>query len=909
MVLKMEQIEEKEEEVKEEKKDVEEIPIEKKEVERQSKVTEESIKKFEATPQKEEQLVEKVELPLKKEEEVMKVLTDDEKKVLIVLALVEECKEGFKISGFQIKNFLERVFPDKDIDRIYWKLREMNLVSKKLDSEEFEVTTVGKEEAKKCRNLLEVVLSSLGSTITDLTEKNELLKYILYLAYYDKGEAKKYITLLADKLDEIEQVAAILFLNNEILQAPIIEKTVRQLLPKLIKGRLDELCKNPKILKTLAILNFDKIKNKIGIDTDPISYFPFPSQILDKIEPIDILSKILLVGITKSENLFNKDIDNILTKEENISKLRELFKFEKEKFKSQLEVDWNLFLDVKKIIANRHNPSRLKELLDVNAVFYCKDTLAIRKEVKEVYDEVYRKIEDKLKERVKDVENVIIQPFFERGKDELKKVKEKIIITLHAEDYYSNRYYYPAFEEELLEKNVILLISPKEIGFIFDKKFDERYEILESPDTNKEYNVIGEIPNLEKVKSRFNNCKWERDESYLCVREAKEKIEEKVVPNIPLEETLEELKIGKGGEKAILDNIFPALGREKLSSVFSDTSHKPRCIIMIGTEEQGRKIIEDLAKDELRFWGNYTPKTKQSDEIENKSEKNQHNDDKKFEDMVNSIPERDITSGDISNYLNQSDKIIEKVKEAETRGLKFILLYFDDKKAPQENREEIEKIRGETSIPVTTVLPNSAEKIKKILCEVFKGIEVSSDVDDLNEYWNELQREMDKKIEEIKDKIDEDSELKDILLREESKLHYVLKGSTCKYLRKNGYNVSVEAPQDIGKTEIVPDLIASKGSEKIFVEVETGIPSKDEIGEGDNVHLISPEERLKKKMQKYSKIEENAKILLIVPNNFVLTHEETLKNIKKYCESKLGKKVIICTMNWSTYPPSLIRVI
>jgi len=474
-------------------------------------------------------------------------LSDDEKRILIVLNFVSSHKGSLRITGWQIKDFLEEIFPGKEIDEIYSKLKEKEFISKTTkDSDEFWLTYKGKEEAEKYKDLLKAVFESLGSKLAVFLEKNELLKRALYLGYVNEWKLRSYIPKIRNKLSETEQVLIIFFTSREFLQTSIVEGIVRRSRNEQresIEEKLEEFCKDSDFLKALAMIRLDEIKDKLGIDTIASTYYKnyseALSEIMEKTKADDILGKLLLLGITESENLFDVDIASILAKAENILKLKELFKFDKDKFRERLGVDWGLFLNTKKTIEGS-TPSDLKELLHTNAVLLYKDKLSVRKEVKEVYDEVYREIEEKLKEKVRGIDNAFVLPFYEREK--LKELEGKIIISLHAEDWWSRKYYYPAIKEDELEKNIVLLVSPKEIGFEVGKLTADRERILELPDKNIEFNAIGEIENLDEIKSKFDTCPWVLEKEYESVKKARDIIREKKIPRISLEEAIEEIK-------------------------------------------------------------------------------------------------------------------------------------------------------------------------------------------------------------------------------------------------------------------------------------------------------------------------------------------------------------------------------
>ncbi|MEM2144308.1 MAG: hypothetical protein QW279_03035, partial [Candidatus Jordarchaeaceae archaeon] len=470
-------------------------------------------------------------------------------------------------------------------------------------------------------------------------------------------------------------------------------------------------------------------------------------------------------------------------------------------------------------------------------------------------------------------------------------------------------WYLPAYEKYFGKKTILIITNQEEYETFANiiKEKNEKISLFFFEKMN--FSIYSSFDKYEFINSVITRLE---EEGYkLKNKELEFEISEGAGGTASGEEVskIETTAAGEGERQDILDYIFVPVGGEKLSSLFGLTAHKPRCIIITGDREQGKKIVEDLVKDELEYWGDYSPKVKQIDGIIK---------DKKLifmigsreadpREVVESISEKDNRVVSISlpvGYTEWVEKIVEKLKEVETQGLKYIILHIDEK-VP---KTITEKIPHEVRIPYCIIDLPSGEKISKVRHQLLAllgegiGTRIPIEIVNLTAFWNHLQREMDKIAREMNEKIDRDDELKDItLLEKETSLHYVLRGLTCKYLRQSGYKVDVEARMEHG---IVPDLISYKKGERFFVEVETCIPTKEELGERVFIH---PEERLKKKLNKY-KVEGGGRLMLVVPNTFTMVHKINLKNIKNYLK-KIGFETSIHTLDWSSYPSKLVRMI
>ncbi len=479
-------------------------------------------------------------------------LTEDERLILMTLNFVDRHKGGLSITGFQIKDFLQLIFLGKDVDKLYFQLKEKEFIVRRRDSEDFSVSFEGRQVAEKQDDLLKHIFIEIGRKLEDFLSESGILKRVLYFAQENKWSFRQYLPRIILSLDELEQVLTIFFLDDLFLDIPAVSKVIRKLRKEQqskIQEVLANYCKDLDFLKTLAILKMDEIKDKLGVETVSIVHYkPFKdilSEVVEKSKIEEILEKLLLLGITESYNFFGIDTLSILMSEENISKLKNWMAFDEDAFKRQLETNWNIFINAKNAVENAVLFD-FKGLIKSKAVLFYKNNVLVRKEVKGAFVEVYEKVKEKLKNKIKEIENVLISPFYEVNRDELKQFRGKIIIVLHAVDWWTKKYYFPVIREEELVNNVILLISPKEIGFRLDKalNYSNSQRVLEIPDKNVEFNAVGEIDNIELVKSILNVCEWVLEEEYYSVKRAKEIIYEKQYPPISIEQAINQLKEG-----------------------------------------------------------------------------------------------------------------------------------------------------------------------------------------------------------------------------------------------------------------------------------------------------------------------------------------------------------------------------
>lgn len=495
----------------------------------------------------------------KEEEDEGEEVTSEEKTLLLLLDLVQKNKYDVSVTGFQIKEFFESIYPEVNVDEIYYKLKEKGFVDKKKDNEEFRLTVEGQRQAERNQESAEEVLQRIASQKIEHIEENETLRRLLWLAYTtDRFEFRKYLPEMKTKLGEEDEILVCLFNDDKFIQRPEIEKKLRELKKREtenIQKKLEELAEDSDFLKALAMLRPEKVLKELGIKAQNRTLGNFRKLLsfyLDDVKKSKVLSDMLLLGLTESENLFKVDIDSIL--ENKIKEIESWLQFDKDGILQESKRNWNLLLTLRKAVESPTVDAwEAEKLVEYNAVVPSKDGYIVRDEAKSVWDTVYKDIEKRLAEKMKGIENAAQLPFFDL--DEAENLDEKIIVTLHAVDGSSRKYYFPAFvrgcletlerSQNLLEDKIVLVVSPKELGFdIIDKSkiITRGSHPLEEPDKNKEYNAIGEVGGLQELKESFSECRWVSMDDDLIVKKAKEARERREIPKISFQEALEEIK-------------------------------------------------------------------------------------------------------------------------------------------------------------------------------------------------------------------------------------------------------------------------------------------------------------------------------------------------------------------------------
>ncbi len=497
---------------------------------------------------KQEQRVEPVEA---KED----IISNEEKQFLMLLDLFNQNKSGLRVTGFQVKDFLELVFPSIDIDNVYSSLKSKQYVPAGKDSDDFWLSYKTSEESRKHKELLIPLLEKVAKIAVEALNRNELMERLLYLSYLNKWRIQSYyFPKVTEGLTETDRILATFFFSDDFQKLPEIEKAVRYLRkrqPSLVKEKLEELCRDIDFLKAIAVLELPQIAQRLGIEVVTSVYYRDYignlSLFLQDKTTERVVRDLLLLGITESDNLFGVDIQGVLAKEENISRIREWLVFSEDEFRRTMRDDWDMFLSTKKCVEGPA-PSNILEFTKSGALLISKDKLLVRKELKEIYEEVRQSLENVLNERVRDYKNVIIMPFYQR--ELLKDLTEKIVITLEAEDW--------LISENELANNIVLKISPLEAGFK-QAKADRQQ--------NREFNALGKVDNIEELKTRFGQCGWVSEDENNAVKKVREIIEDRRRPIIPLDEAIEHLKRGVSVEGAtlqggvLLDALITAINK------------------------------------------------------------------------------------------------------------------------------------------------------------------------------------------------------------------------------------------------------------------------------------------------------------------------------------------------------------
>lgn len=459
-----------------------------------------------------------------KEEPIL--VSDEEKRVLLILNLIHY--SGLRVTGFQIKDFLDLIFPGQDVDSIYWGLKTKQFISNRKDSDEFWLLPEGKKMAQEYKDLLDPLLERVAEMAIEALGKDELLERLLYLSYFNKSRTQNcYFPKVREFLAEADQIFATFFFSDDFQKLLKIEKIVRHLrkkLPSLVKEKLGELSRDPDFLKALIVLEMPQIAQSLGIEVSASIHWGDYARNLSLFLPQEtrnrVVKELMLLGITESDNLFAVDIQAVMAKEEHATRIREWLAFAQDKARKTVEDDWDMFLDTRKCIEG-FAPTNIQGFVKLGALLISKDKLLVRTELGDIYQDILNSIEHRLSERVKDFGNVVTFPFLQR--EHLKGLTEKIVVTVEVED--------SLIGENELADNVVLRISPLEVGFKQAKQVQ-----------NREFNALGKLNNLEDVKSRFGECKWICEDESNSVQGAKQIIEDRKPPEISLDEAIDELK-------------------------------------------------------------------------------------------------------------------------------------------------------------------------------------------------------------------------------------------------------------------------------------------------------------------------------------------------------------------------------
>jgi len=535
------------------------------------------------------------------------LLNKDEILILATIYYIRNHSISQELTEYQLKDFMEEIFQDLAIDELFFQLKKKGFIINKNNSEVFVPLYKVNEIRGKIERSLEHIFNIIGLKLSYFLEESKLLKRFLYFAQKNPLKFKNYVKEILHLLNDIEKILIIFFYDESFLEVPSVSKIIRILIKeqsKRLEKILTDHLKDFDFLKALTILYIDEILGKLGIETISINYYkPYKEilrEILGESRAKEVIEKLLLLGLNETENLTDIDIKSILMKSENLLIIEKWLKFNIKKFKVRLEKNWNLFINVKNLLKNERFIN-FEYLFRINAIFFSNNRLFIRKEVEFAFFEVCKKIEEKIRKKVKEIDNIVILPIGNERMEDLNELEGKIIIKLNTLNWKTNEYYHPI---------------TKEVGFRFTKKTlnNEKEDLLEYPDKNFEFNAIGEVDNLKRVKSIFNTCKWDIVKDYAIIEAAKKRIWEKENPPIPFEDVLNMISkdfkliellylIADKHTGITAININKTYKEHNLwSDVFENMKLRyPRLLIYIVEELARKSLLKDFFKDEREF--------------------------------------------------------------------------------------------------------------------------------------------------------------------------------------------------------------------------------------------------------------------------------------------------------------------
>lgn len=482
------------------------------------------------------------------------VLEDEEQLLLTFLSLIQENNRNLEITGFQIKDFFEQLFPEKDVDAAYSVLKQQEFVRDRRDTKPFKVTWDGREQAEEYEEKYnDEIFGQVVPLVKERLEDEELLRRLLWLAYQDNYEFREYLPNVRSNLDEVDQFLTVFFSSDQFLAHQSVERLLRKIRTDeraQVQEKLESFCQDPGFLKAVAALRPKTLQQLLDIEADESTHASLKTALaawIGEDDVGDVLGRLYLLGISESQNNFNADLEAVIADHQD--ELSEWLQFDRDGLRARAEDEWNVLLDVRRVAACR-SAVNTDMLVEYGAVIPTKDGFLIRDEVTQLWEELADTLRGEVEERVTGIDNAVAVPFFSSGV--VDEVEADIIVTLHARRTWSNNYTYPPFvggssdnrhdpERNLLTEKIIFVVSPSEVGFV-DDEYQSRGKssLVESPETNKEYNAFGEVPGLADVKAAFTECSWKVFENS-TVEAAQEIREQQQIPTISLDEAFEEV--------------------------------------------------------------------------------------------------------------------------------------------------------------------------------------------------------------------------------------------------------------------------------------------------------------------------------------------------------------------------------
>lgn len=446
--------------------------------------------------------------------------------VLTLADVIYRNKGPLQFSVFEIKSFIERIHPDTDIDAVWSELRDLRYVPRERDFESFFLNYESQEEMRKHHDLLVIELQKISTHTQPILLQDESLKRLLLLGYLNEFKAREFLNGLVKKFDSDKRILSVFFLDKDFCQLVQVEKSARNLLreyPAKLAETAMSWCNDSSFLLGLASLRMDALKERLGLSTIATSYYStFTNSLrllLGDQQASDVVGKLLYLGLTDTENIFGLNVDSILLEDATLSKLRGLLAVDPQKIKKTISNSWRIFNSLRGITQGSNvylaEPD-LTELLRMNALIMSKDKLLATLTLGRTWQEVDSSIKKNIEGKLSGIDNAVFISVYD--KSQLQRCSGCVVLTLEGD----------IFDDEILQKNVVIRLSPREIGFESDRI------------QNEEYNALGDLKNLSKVKSLYTSCNWVSPQNHYVER-AKAIIDDMKIEKITLEEAIRRL--------------------------------------------------------------------------------------------------------------------------------------------------------------------------------------------------------------------------------------------------------------------------------------------------------------------------------------------------------------------------------
>ncbi len=312
-------------------------------------------------------------------------------------------------------------------------------------------------------------------------------------------------------------------------------------------------------LKIWAYQNFNKIKDELF---EKFISEPESEESCD-IELNSYYNNLLtLIYQDKDQrSLINVELEKLKSEKFDyyISEIAKLLKFRESEFERLLQESFTGLIDLYYIKEGQSGfitkSDALKKIFDANAVAASlegKGKLLINERAIRIFNEFLDKKKKEVLEKVKECNNVLVEPIAKGLKN--KNVQDKTIITFYADEReIETTKWDPStktsvrviklefdIDVELLKYNVVLLLSPVELGYLNNEEngealkerkcyknyddigpFQRTVRPLNDLEFNLEFNAIEDVEGLKCVKPKLNKVPYKKeDATYIPLQEA-----------------------------------------------------------------------------------------------------------------------------------------------------------------------------------------------------------------------------------------------------------------------------------------------------------------------------------------------------------------------------------------------------